>query len=155
MSKIRKSLKILVIVVAVAFVLIQFARPQQTNPPIDSAMTIESVENPPENIEQILAASCNDCHSNNTVYPWYSQVAPVSWLVSHDVDEGREHLNFSEWGEFPKSKQNHKLEEICEEVEEGNMPMFKYYAVHWDARLNDEQIKALCDWTKSKMNSEE
>ncbi len=106
-------------------------------------------------VSQILKEACYDCHSNETIYPWYANVAPVSWLVNHDVEEGREELNFSTWADYPVKRQNHKLEEVIELVEEGEMPMSIYKVTHPEARLSEEDIKLLVDWAKSSMVPEE
>jgi hypothetical protein len=102
----------------------------------------------PENIEEVLRTSCYDCHSNETVYPWYSYVAPVSFLVSRDTKKGRRHLNFSEWQSLSKSDKAKALDEIGEEVAEGEMPFKIYPITHPDARLSDEQRKAIVDWAE-------
>lgn len=102
----------------------------------------------PENIAGILQKSCYDCHSNETVYPWYSYVAPVSFLVSKDTRKGRKHLNFSEWESLSKSDKAKALDEIGEEVTEGEMPMKIYPITHPDARLSDEQRKAIVAWAE-------
>ena len=102
----------------------------------------------PENIEWILQSSCYDCHSNETIYPWYSYVAPVSFLVSRDTRKGRKHLNFSEWQSLSKSDKAKALDEIGEEVGEGEMPMKIYPITHPDARLSDEQRKEIIAWAE-------
>ena len=102
----------------------------------------------PENIEWILQSSCYDCHSNETIYPWYSYVAPASFLVSRDTRKGRKHLNFSEWQSLSKSDKAKALDEIGEEVAEGEMPMKIYPITHPDARLSDEQRKAIIAWAE-------
>jgi hypothetical protein len=97
-------------------------------------------------LSQVLKNSCFDCHSNQTHYPWYSHVAPVSWLVGHDVVEGREKLNFSEWNSYNKRKKIRKLEDIKEQVEKQEMPMPVYTFIHRNAKLNLEQIKLINTW---------
>ncbi|MFY0600380.1 MAG: heme-binding domain-containing protein [Cyclobacteriaceae bacterium] len=97
-------------------------------------------------VSDILKKACYDCHSNETKYPWYASVAPVSWLVIHDVEEGRGELNFSEWATFSAKRKNHKLEEIAEEVEEGEMPMKIYTFTHEEARLSEEETEKLINW---------
>ena len=102
----------------------------------------------PENIEWILQSSCYDCHSNETIYPWYSYVAPASFLVSRDTRKGRKHLNFSEWQSLSKSDKAKALDEIGEEVAEGEMPMKIYPITHPDARLSDEQRTSIVAWAE-------
>jgi hypothetical protein len=98
----------------------------------------------------VLERSCYDCHSNETQWPWYSQVAPVSWLVHHDVVEGREHLNFSEWNQLSPDKRDHKLEEIEELVSEGDMPLAYYLPLHPAARLSEADKQAVVSWSKQE-----
>ncbi len=152
----KKSLfkKILLVLLAV-FVVMQFFRIDKTNPAVVKSNDFIAVTAPPADVEKILRTACYDCHSNETVYPWYSNVAPVSWMLEHHVEEGREHLNFSEWGSFPLKKQNHKLHECAEEVEEGEMPINSYTWTHGDASLSAAQKKTLADWFEAQMKEEE
>lgn len=99
-------------------------------------------------VKQILAVACNDCHSNNTRYPWYAEVMPVGWWINHHVEEGKQHLNFSEAGVYSYKKLNHKLEELEEEVEKGRMPPDNYTSIHKDAILTDAQKQLLIDWAR-------
>ncbi len=147
----KKIIKIIAILVFVSFVGIQIIRPNRTNPPINKAETLEATTNVPENIKAIFNRSCNDCHSNKTVYPWYSNIAPISWKLVEHIEEGRDEMNFSKWGTYSKERKQRKLEKICEEVEERKMPHNQYLWIHWDAKLSDEQIKILCNWTKNEM----
>ena len=144
----KKWIGRIVLVLAVAFALIQGYRPERTNPPVDPARTIQATMQVPANVDAILQRSCNDCHSNTTHWPWYSNVAPVSWLVVEDVNEGRKHLNFSEWASYPPDDAEHHLEEMCEETEAGNMPMWQYVLTHPRARLSDADVRALCTWAE-------
>ena len=104
-----------------------------------------------QEVSQILRVACYDCHSNETTFPWYSSVAPASWIVLHDIEEGRRELNFSEWKAYPPDKKQHKLDELIEEVEEGEMPMKIYSAIHRDADLSEEQVNSLISWAKAEM----
>ena len=114
------------------FIAIQFVPVDRSNPPVTG-----EVPAPPE-VMEIFKRSCFDCHSNETVWPWYSRVAPVSWLVAYDVDEGREHLNFSQWTSYSGEDQHELREEVWEEVEEGEMPLWFHLPMHPEARLSDE-----------------
>jgi len=100
----------------------------------------------PDNIAVMLKSACYDCHSNETVYPWYSYVAPVKWLVYRDTKEGREDLNFSEWASMSKMDQATALSDISDEVSEGDMPMKIYPIMHPKAKLSDEDRQAIADW---------
>ncbi len=103
----------------------------------------------PAPIEATLRRACFDCHSNETVWPWYSRVAPASWLVAHDVHEGREHVNFSTWKALPAEEQRKRLHEIAEEVEKGAMPPGIYTPLHPEARLRLQEITALAEWARA------
>ncbi len=143
----KKFLKIAAIVLAVAFVAIQFIRPDFTNPPINQAETLEASIQVPENVQTILKTSCNDCHTNATRYPWYSYVQPSGWFLADHIKDGRKHLNLSVWNTYEDNRKKRKLSEICEQVETREMPLPSYLYIHWDAKLSDDQIKILCDWT--------
>lgn len=143
----KKALKIIAILLVAAFLAAQFIRPDQTNPPVAAAETIEATTPIPENINAILTRSCNDCHSNKTVYPWYAQITPANWLLANHIDEGRRELNFSSWQTYDARKKKRKLDEICEQIETGEMPHNQYLWIHRDAKLSDEDKKLLCDWT--------
>lgn len=115
---------------------------ERSNPPVSAEF------DGPEPVRLILQASCYDCHSNETFWPWYAYVAPVSWLVAHDVDHAREHLNFSEWGALPDDEREELREEIWEEVEEGEMPLPVYLLLHSGAALDDDDRRTLESWSK-------
>src|SRR4028118_407095 len=144
----KKYLKWTTIVLALLFVGIQFVRPTRINPPINESETIQAKLNVPPEIDSILARSCNDCHSNRTDWIWYSNVAPASWFMAYHVEEGRIELNFSEWEKLSPGKASRKLEEICEQVNAGEMPIWNYVLLHPSAHLTDADKKALCDWAK-------
>ena len=141
----RKKLLFVGILLLVGIQLIPVPR---ENPEAVAPITV------PDDVRMVLENSCYDCHSNLTEWPWYSRVAPVSWLVYKDVKEGRDELNFSEWGEYSVRRRNHKLEEIAEEVEEKHMPLDSYTWGHAEAKLSDEQREMLEEWAKSKMQPE-
>jgi hypothetical protein len=122
------------------FTIIQFVPAERTNPPVTADIDA-SLE-----VKRILKQSCYDCHSNETKWPWYSNVAPVSWLVAHDVKEGREHLNFSEWGMLSNDKKHALAEEAWEEVEDGEMPLKIYLIMHGGAKLSESDRQALRNW---------
>jgi hypothetical protein len=150
----KRILKLIVIAAALVFIAIQFVRIDRTNPPVDPSLTIEAHMNVPADIQMVLARSCNDCHSHKTVYPWYTNVAPVSWWLRDHLDEGRGHLNFSEWGKLDAASREHKLEEICEEVTAKKMPLPSYTWGHSEAVLSDTEIASICSWTKSGKSDE-
>lgn len=105
-----------------------------------------------EEISGILITSCYDCHSNETQYPWYSNVAPVSWLVSKDVREAREELNFSTWQDYDMMEKLEKLDDIAIEVKEGEMPLGIYTVIHSSAKLDDAQRQLIVEWAEATMD---
>ncbi|MEP6707394.1 MAG: heme-binding domain-containing protein [Pyrinomonadaceae bacterium] len=150
MKRVRTILKWLVIVLACLFIIIQIRRPARTNPPVDQSQTIEAHTEITPQVASILARSCNDCHSNKTVWPWYTNVAPVSWFVIDHVNEGRSNLSLSEWGRNDQRRQGKKLEQMCDEVKDGAMPLSSYTPLHPGSKLSAEDVKTLCDWTEAE-----
>ncbi len=145
-----KILKVLIIIFAAGFLLIQIYRPARINLPIVSAETLEASTQVPEDVNKILKRSCNDCHTNQTNWRWYSNIAPISWKMVEHVEEGRKELNFSEWATYSVKRKDRKLDEICEQVETREMPYDQYLWIHRDAELSIEEIELLCDWTKTE-----
>lgn len=145
-----KYLKIAVIVLFVAFIAIQFYRPDFTNPPVVAGENLFATNEVPENVKSILVRSCGDCHTNETKYPWYSKISPSSWFLADHISEGRKHLNFSVWNTYELRRKNKKLDEICEQVESKEMPLPSYLWIHWDAKLAEDEVKTLCEWTKQE-----
>jgi hypothetical protein len=150
MKRLWKVLRWVLIVVICGLLIIQFFGPAKTNPPIDPSQSIESRLQVPPQVAAILDRSCNDCHSNKTRWPWYSNVAPVSWLVIKDVNEGRQNLNFSEWGRYTPRDVDGLLKQICREVKAGVMPLSIYTPMHPGSKLSAEDVKTLCDWTAAE-----
>jgi Haem-binding domain len=142
--------KRLVIALVALFILAQLFQPSRTNPPVVQSKTIEAHLQVPVPVQGILKRACGDCHSNQTVWPWYSHVAPVSWLVGSDVSTGRRHINFSDWEaqKSPKDANEH-LELICKDTRDGGMPPFAYRLMHKQSRLTPQDINELCAWTKT------
>jgi hypothetical protein len=127
-------------------VAIQLYRPARTNPAGDPATSLTAAAPVPSEVAAVLKRSCYDCHSSETRWPWYSNVAPVSWGVIGHVNEARGHFNFSEWGNYSPARRATILENICDEVREGGMPLASYLLLHWDARLSHADRKAICGW---------
>ncbi len=130
--------------IVLLFIAIQFIQPSRINPPSNPASSFEAVAKPSPEVAGIVQRSCYDCHSNNTVWPWYSRIAPVSWLVAGDVKDGRTHLNFSEWGFYSPEVSKTRLKEMCNEVKAGEMPLGIYTIMHSNTKLSPEEVKALC-----------
>jgi len=142
-------LKKIIIGLVIIIVGLQFIPIHRTNPPISWDI------NAPENVSGILRTSCYDCHSNETRWPWYSYIAPVSFLVTSDVNEGRKHLNFSEWDKYDEKKREKKLDGIIEMVEEGEMPLSFYIITHKDATLDTARLNILKEWVKPGSSKED
>ena len=130
------------IVLVVAVIAIQFVPTQRTNPPVESDTPA------PTELKAILRRSCHDCHSNETVWPWYSYVAPVSFLIASDVKEGRREVNFSLWGQYNGSRKARKLKEIVEQVEQSKMPQWYYVLMHPNAKLSANDKEMVLKWAK-------
>ncbi|REJ78355.1 MAG: cytochrome C [Acidobacteria bacterium] len=149
----KTALKVVAALILLAVAGIQFFRPERSNPPVDPTKTLSSSVHVPAEVTAILERSCTDCHSNQTVWPWYSNVAPISWSVAEHVDHGREELNFSEWAAYSEDRKERKLEEICEEVRDRHMPHPQYLWIHRDAVLSKQDIETLCNWTLEASDS--
>lgn len=130
-------------------VLIQFIKPTQNLAEGVQPNAIGNKYPMPDVVKNALAVACNDCHSNNTRYPWYSSIQPVSWYLANHVNDGKRHLNFDEFLTYEPKRMDHKLEELIESQEEGWMPISSYTLIHKDAVLTSDQRKAIVDYAKS------
>lgn len=140
--------------ILIILVLIQFIRtaPNQQKGPF--AQDIALLYPMDTEVKTALQKACYDCHSNQTKYPWYSMIQPLGWWLQHHVDEGKEHLNFHEFGTYSVKKQDHKLEEIGEALSEGWMPLDSYKWMHAEADLNEQEKTAILNWVnKSRQNT--
>lgn len=144
-SIIKKALIGLVVILVV----IQFIRPEKNNNTTASADDVTALYTVPDSVQQILKKACYDCHSNATQYPWYSNIQPVAWWLKDHIDEGKDELNFSEFGKQPLAKQAKKLKKLAEEVEEGEMPLNSYTWMHKEAVLTESEKNTLINWAKS------
>ena len=135
---------------ATAFLLlaIQLIPVNRSNPSLDPSGTIYAAQPVPAKVKAVFERSCKNCHSNETAWPWYSYVAPVSWVVARDVHQARKKMNFSEWGSYSNQRKEDKLEEICEQVTNGEMPDRKYAILHRNARPTPEERAIVCQWTE-------
>lgn len=122
--------------------------PPATNPPVTGEITA------PADVHRLLRRSCYDCHSNETVWPWYSSVLPGKWLVRHDVEEGRDALNFSDWDAYTPSEKADRLNELVKMLEEGKMPLRAYTWLHKEAVLSREEVSQLTEWARSQAPEE-
>lgn len=137
--------------VVTALIVLQFVGPTLENPPVDSAIAAERKLHIPTDVRHILHTACMDCHSHTTDWPWFTHVAPVSWLASHNVHEGREHLNFSSWGNYTPEQQEKLLDEISTVVRHDRMPPSLYKLTHPDARLTTNERFSLYFWARSQI----
>ena len=138
--------KRLILIGLVVFVVIQVVRPARTNPPSDPAKAITTRLAVPADVTAVFDRSCRNCHSHQTVWPWYSNVAPISWDVINHVNDGRGSMNWSDWPAGPEEA-GELLDAICDEVKKGHMPIPRYTWLHTEARLTDADRKRLCDWS--------
>lgn len=127
----------------------QLYRPERSNPPVDPAASFEAVVKPPPAAAAALERSCRDCHSHRTVWPWYSAVAPASWLVVRDVNQGRAHLNLSQWNIYGPEMSAIRLRQMCSEVASGDMPPKYYTPLHPLSRPGAEGVAAVCGIPRS------
>jgi len=140
----KKILKWIFGALVMVFVLLQLTNPARTNPPV--VLDLMATNPPPPAIAAMLHAACYDCHSYETKWPWYSHVAPMSWLVVGDVNNGRRNMNFSDWPNNDPMRVAKRLENMSEKIGYGEMPPKKYTMIHADARLTDSQRKELTGW---------
>jgi hypothetical protein len=140
----KKKLKWIALALAGLFLLLQLTNPERTNPPV--VRDFIAATQPPADVAASIRAACYDCHSHETKWPLYSRIAPSSWLVVSDVNEGRQHLNLSDWP-ADATRAAKKLDRINEVMDYQEMPPKKYTMLHPEARLTDTQRKAIMDWT--------
>ncbi len=145
--------KTLLWIIIIIFVVIQFIPSGRPEVVKDNPQDLLANNAVPEDVAGMLKTSCYDCHSNEPVYPWYAYVAPVSWLVSRDVREGKKELNFSEWEGLKKIKKAEYLDSMSEEIDDEDMPMPIYFLMHRDAKLTPEQRGRLIGWTEDFADS--
>ena len=107
----------------------------------------------PDDVKQILAKACNDCHSNNTTYPWYSNIQPLRFWLDDHVNDGKRHMNFNEFNSYRIARQYKKLDECIEQVKEGEMPLESYTLIHTNAKLTDTEKQKLYDWCNTVRDS--
>ena len=133
-------------IVLLSVIGMQFVRPDRTNPPVNpkSATLLPKA---PANVRGIFERACRDCHSNETTWPLYSQVAPMSWLVTSHVREGRDRFNYSEWSTYDSDEQDKLLGSMCTLTKRGRMPLPSYLLIHRGAKLSPADVAAICAWS--------
>ncbi len=148
-----KLFKKILVVVLVVFIAIQFIKPARNISgqvlPTDVTKTI----NIPDKVLDVFKNSCYDCHSNNTRYPWYVNLQPMSWIMARHISNGKKDLNFSEFGSYSVRKQESKLKAIASQVKDSEMPISSYTIMHTDAKLSKEQKELIIDWATSTKDS--
>jgi hypothetical protein len=148
----KKIIKIVLAILVVGLIAIQFFnRPDKTTTAEITPAHITKVMTVPAGVENILKRSCYDCHSDHTSWPWYSSIAPVSWLVGDDVAKGRKKMNFSQWDKIPVTKREARLNEICEQIKADEMPLPPYLILHGDAKLSQADKDILCQWVEIEL----
>ncbi len=144
----RKWVTRIVLAVAVLLLVSQLIPVHRSNSAVDPAQSIYSAEQVPPAVKAVFQRSCENCHSEQTTWPWYAYVAPASWVVANDVHEARKAMNFSRWTTYSAKKREEHLEDICEQVTNGDMPDAKYLLIHRKARLTPVERTAVCEWTE-------
>lgn len=144
--------KILIFLLA-ALVVIQFFHPKPNKSKEDQPNFIGKAFIIPDDVKHLLTVACFDCHSNNTRYPWYANIQPVDWWITKHIHEGKKGLNFDEYTNKRLRYQYHKMEELIEQVKEGEMPLNSYTWIHKDAKLSQEEKNKLIDWANSVMDT--
>lgn len=144
-----KKISIAVVVILIGLQVV----PMEKNDSGTSDFDITTSYQVPDHVATLLQGACNDCHTNSTRYPWYSKIQPVGFWINHHTNDGKKHLNFSEFTSLPLRVQNHKLEEVIEMVENGEMPLhsYTYFGLHPEANLSEEDRQILVDWAKEQM----
>lgn len=141
----RKKILTVIIVILIA---VQLVRPEK-NQSGEQKNDITTLYTLPDDVHALLKAACYDCHSNYTHYPWYSKIQPVAWWLQNHINDGKRHLNFSEFATYSLKKQAHKMEEVAEQVEKGEMPLNSYTWIHKEARLSATQRSILIRWANA------
>ncbi len=149
---VKKVLFITIAVVLAGFISLQFFQPAPNNAPVTANDLFHHLEVPPA-VKNKLQASCYDCHSNQTQYPWYNKVAPLSWVIADHVKNGKEEMNLSEWGQLSKRDKIGVLSGIAEVLEDGSMPLESYLKLHKEARFSAEETEAVTQWAENAMEA--
>lgn len=141
-----KLLKKISLGVVLLLITLQFYSPTKNTSAGNHTEVFIRETNPTPQLKILFESSCYNCHSNNTVYPWYNNIAPISYGIAYNVNEGKDHLNFSIWDTYSMDKKNHLLEELEEEVRKGDMPLTEYTWVHGDTKLSEDEVKNIVAW---------
>jgi hypothetical protein len=145
----KKVWKIIIISLIIILIGIQFIRPEKNDKLVSQENDIVFHLQMPSDVKKKIVDACYDCHSNRTRYPFYNNIAPVSWIMARHVKQGKAHMNFSEWATYDKKKQLKYLTEICEVLTDGEMPLKSYKLMHSNAVIDPGQVDAICAWTEA------
>ncbi|MBD0833154.1 heme-binding domain-containing protein [Aestuariibaculum sediminum] len=143
-----KLTKKIVLALLALIVIAQFFKPEKNSGDMASIEPFLAETNPPEDVKLILKETCYDCHSDVTRYPWYNNITPVNYWLAEHIEDGKKHFNVSNWVDNSVKRKDHKFEELIEMVEDKSMPLKSYTITHSEAKLSDDQIKAVVDWAK-------
>jgi hypothetical protein len=145
-----KRIKLVGLGLIAVLILLQFFQPEQNIAPLDPELDMLELLVPPEPMTDLIRNACYDCHSNQTVYPWYSRISPVSLYLNKHIVDGKEDLNFSEYGLLDKADKIGAFADFCDVLDAGTMPLQSYKLIHKDARLTQEEREALCNWSEKE-----
>lgn len=141
-------MKKILVILFVAFIIIQFFPIDKNNPAAIPQMDFLTIKNTPESTAVLIRNGCYDCHSNESKYPWYSNVQPVAWFLESHIKDARKHLNFSTFATYEPKRQAHKLAEAIGEVEDGGMPLDSYVLIHHEAKFTEAQKQEVLKYFK-------
>lgn len=142
----------ILIALLVALVVIQFIHPEK-NVSGDKSKDITTLFPMPDSVQLIVDKACADCHSNKTNYPWYASIQPIAFWIGDHVKDGKRHFNFNDFAGYRIAKQNHKLEEVIEQIKEDEMPLYSYTLIHKEAKLTEAEKAILTNWCQSIMDT--
>lgn len=137
-------------ILIIVFIVAQFFQPERNSAAITTNDFLYEAQGTPSDIGKMMQNSCYDCHSDSTAYPWYGRIAPASWMLGNHIKEARAELNFSAWGTLSDRKRISALQDICEVITEGTMPLKSYTLLHHKARLSKSQTERICSWAKEE-----
>ena len=144
-----KWFKKIIVTILILFIAIQFIQPARNKNGQVLPNDITKTLNVPDKVLNIFKISCYDCHSNNTSYPWYVNIQPMGWMMAKHIKNGKENLNFNEFGTYSKRKKSNKLRAIETSIKDGSMPLSSYTIIHMDAKLSSENKKLITDWASN------
>ena len=131
---------------AIVFIAIQFIQPARNKSGQLLSTDISKMVNIPKNVEAVLKNACYDCHSNNTNYPWYVNIQPMGWMMARHIKNGKEKLNFSEFGSYSTRRKISKLKGIADQIKDNDMPLSSYKMMHKNARLSHSEKTLVMNW---------